>query len=312
MKIFIRIMRTLLGVILLCAFGYGLYISAQTAPHASDFYAAAAQTPDVGAVPATPAQNETPASEQTAAPTDTAPTDTPDAPDATPEPTPAPTPDTSTPAGRAAALGLPAPPDIDIDSWEFMLVNGDNSIGEYAPEEFGYLNPTIDGLDVQTVFNPYRTAVDVRIGQALLDFSVAAENEGLNVYLASGYRGYADQAANFQRVCANNGVTDGKDANGNYITMPAGCSEHQSGLCCDITDKWYDLKTADALEQTALYQWMSKHCQEYGFIVRYPKGGEEYTHVMYEPWHFRYVGVEAATYIMETGITFEQFVALYK
>ena len=70
MKIFIRIMRTLLGVILLCAFGYGLYISAQTAPHASDFYAAAAQTPDAGAVPATPAQNETPASEQTAAPTD--------------------------------------------------------------------------------------------------------------------------------------------------------------------------------------------------------------------------------------------------
>ena len=57
---------------------------------------------------------------------------------------------------------------------------------------------------------------------------------------------------------------------------------------------------------------MSVHCQEYGFIVRYPDGKEAVTEIMYEPWHFRYVGNEAAEYIMENGLTLEEFLDLYK
>ena len=57
---------------------------------------------------------------------------------------------------------------------------------------------------------------------------------------------------------------------------------------------------------------MSVHCQEYGFIVRYPDGKEEITEIMYEPWHYRYVGKEAATYIMDNGLTLEEFLELYK
>ena len=56
---------------------------------------------------------------------------------------------------------------------------------------------------------------------------------------------------------------------------------------------------------------MAEHCQEYGFILRFPEGKEDITGVMYEPWHFRYVGVDAATYIMENGLTLEEFVELY-
>ena len=228
------------------------------------------------------------------------------------EPAPEPTPLPNTPAARAAALGLPEPPNVDITSWEFMLVNGDHSIDQYKPEQFGYINPTIDAFDVQTNFNPDRTEVDFRIAQALLDFGVAAEEEGLSVYLASGYRSYDSQLENFNRVCINNGVSDGKDKNGFYITMPAGCSEHQSGLCCDITDRWYGTKTADALRNNPLSVWMAEHCQEYGFILRFPEGKESITGVMYEPWHFRYVGVDAATYIMANGLTLEEFVKLYE
>ena len=66
------------------------------------------------------------------------------------------------------------------------------------------------------------------------------------------------------------------------------------------------------LENTELYQWLSAHCHEYGFIVRYPKDKEEVTGIIYEPWHFRYVGVEAATYIMENGLCLEEFIALYQ
>ena len=95
-----------------------------------------------------------------------------------------------------------------------------------------------------------------------------------------------------------------------WVAVP-GTSEHQTGLACDITDQYYEFKDS-SLENTALYQWMSQHCQEYGFIVRYPKDKEDVTGIIYEPWHFRYVGVEAATYIMEHGLCLEEFVALYQ
>lgn len=90
-----------------------------------------------------------------------------------------------------------------------------------------------------------------------------------------------------------------------------GTSEHQTGLACDITDQYYELKNS-SLEDTALYRWMSKHCQDYGFIVRYPKDKEDVTGIIYEPWHFRYVGKEAAGYIMEHDLCLEEFLDLYK
>ena len=231
---------------------------------------------------------------------------------AEPAPTarPEPTVDPDSPAGRAAALGLPAPPDIDIDSWEFMLVNGDHSIDQYEPEQLAYLNQTADETDIQTAYNANRCPVDERIAQPLLDMALGCKEAGLPVFLSSGYRSYSDQAANFTRVCNNNGVSDGKDANGHYITMPAGCSEHQTGLCCDITDVYRAIKNSE-IENTDTYKWLLEHCAEYGFIHRFPSGKEDVTGVMFEPFHFRYVGVDAARYIEENGLCFEEFVALY-
>ena len=191
-----------------------------------------------------------------------------------------------------------------------MLANGDHSIGQYAPEQLAYLNQTADELDIQYSYNGNRCPVDARIAQALLDFARGCRDAGLPVYLSSGYRDYGTQAANFTRICQNNGVSDGKDANGHYITMPAGCSEHQTALCCDITDRYYEIKNS-SIEQTQTFQWLVEHCWEYGFIHRFPSGKEDVTGVMYEPWHFRYVGNEAARYITENGLVLEEFLALY-
>lgn len=229
-------------------------------------------------------------------------------PEAPPEPTPEP--DPNSPEAKAAALGLPAPPDIDTSSWEFMLVNGDNSIGQYEPEQLAYLNQTASETDIQYSYNANRCAVDARIAQPLLDMALGCKDAGLPVYLSSGYRSYSDQQANFTRVCNNNGVSDGKDANGYYITMPAGCSEHQAALCCDITDVYHEIKNA-SLDQTDTYKWLYEHCTEYGFILRFPNGKGDITGVMYEPFHFRYVGLEAAAYIMENDLTLEEFLGLY-
>ncbi len=224
--------------------------------------------------------------------------------------TPEPTVDPDSPAGRAAALGLPTPPDIDITSWEYVLVNGDNSIGQYEPPELAYLNQTADETDIQLTYNANRCAVDSRIAQALLDMALGCKEAGYPVYLSSGYRSYADQDANFQRVCANNGITDGKDSSGHYITMPAGCSEHQTGLGCDITDRYREIKN-DEIDSTDTSKWLVAHCAEYGFIHRFPGSKSDVTGVMNEGWHFRYVGKEVAQYITDNDLALEEFVALY-
>ena len=231
----------------------------------------------------------------------------------TPEPTPTeePTPDPESPAGRAEALGLPAPPDIDIESWEYTLVNGSHSIDRYVPEQLAYLDMTVSQTDIQYDYNAYRLPVDARIAQPLLDMALGCKNAGLPVYLSSGYRSYTEQAENFQRICRNNGVTDGKDANGHYITMPAGCSEHQLALCCDITDVRHEIKN-DSLASLPTVQWLGEHCAEYGFILRFPVEKRDITEVMGESWHFRYVGLEAARYIMGNDLCLEEFIALYK
>ena len=200
----------------------------------------------------------------------------------------------------------PEPLSFDLSSWEYMLVNGDHSIDQYAPAELVYLDQAVEALDIQTSYNPNRVAVDARIAQPLLDMAKACKDAGLPVWLSSGYRSYSEQAANFQRICQNNGITDGKDAKGHYITMPAGCSEHQSGLCCDITDKYREIKN-DEIFKTDTYAWLRDHCAEYGFILRFPTGKEDITGVMNEGWHFRYVGDEAARYIMDNGLTLEEF-----
>jgi len=200
----------------------------------------------------------------------------------------------------------PEPLRFDLTGWEFVLVNGDHSIGQYEPENLVYLNMTADETDFQTSYNPNRIAVDARIAQALLDMAQGCKAAGYPVFLSSGYRSYSEQAANFTRICQNNGISDGKDANGHYITMPAGCSEHQTGLCCDITDRYREIKN-DEIFQTDTFRWLRDHCAEYGFILRFPTGKEDITGVMNEGWHFRYVGLDAARYITDNDLTLEEF-----
>jgi D-alanyl-D-alanine carboxypeptidase len=92
-------------------------------------------------------------------------------------------------------------------------------------------------------------------------------------------------------------------------TMPAGYSEHETGLALDLLcsgNTAMDVSQADEPGN----QWLMQHCQEYGFILRYPEDKVSVTEIDYEPWHFRYVGKEAAQYITEHGLTLEEFVEL--
>ena len=200
----------------------------------------------------------------------------------------------------------PEPLRFDLSDWKYMLVNGDHSIDRYEPENLVYLNMTADETDMQTSYNPNRIAVDARIAQPLLDMALACKAAGLPVYLSSGYRSYDEQAQNFIRINNNNGISDGKDSNGHYITMPAGCSEHQTGLCCDITD-YYQATKNSSLDEIQTLVWLRENCADYGFIWRFPSDKADITGVMGESWHFRYVGEEAARYMTDNHITLEEF-----
>ena len=179
-------------------------------------------------------------------------------------------------------------PDIDPGDWMYILANPWNDIGSYMPE----LAP-----------------LECRASEGYL------RNwwENRQVPVSQG---------RIKSMLAENGISDP----GDYLLRNLGLSLtdyywmkpvdsdlrwHQTGLCCDITDRYYEMKDS-SLEDTELYRWMSRHCQEYGFIVRFPKGREDVTGIIYEPWHFRYVGVEAASYIMEHDLTLEEFLELYE
>ena len=99
----------------------------------------------------------------------------------------------------------------------------------------------------------------------------------------------------------NKGKDDG------WVSLP-GASDHQTGLGCDVVPRsWKDKSMNGKMGKEPECIWMAEHGQEYGFIIRYPEDKQEETEINYEPWHLRYVGVPAATYIMENGMCLEEF-----
>ena len=193
---------------------------------------------------------------------------------------------------------LPPKPEIDIHSWEYQLANSYNSIGEYKP--------------------PYAMFEDQGINSNILEpameFLQAARNAGFNVWCSTALRNYEYLDSHFQSFRFNS-AKDAVDA-ANRMLAP-GLNEHQTGLALDFTDKmdlsgFYHEFEDDYMKDTELYQWLVDHCTEYGFVLRYPEGKEEYYGVACQhPAHFRYVGKEAAKYMTENNLCLEEFIMLY-
>lgn len=195
-------------------------------------------------------------------------------------------------------------------------------------ESWGYMMPHQDPTDTLILVNknnkapavpvtlvkpdvqPTREAVSENIymrpeaAAALEDLFEAAAQDGITLYATSGYRSYSTQKAIFERKLER---MDEKQANAS-VAKP-GYSEHQTGLAMDIegeTTKGTGL--TEAFGESLEGIWTAEHCAEYGFIIRYPKGKTNITGYIYEPWHLRYVGKEAAAEITELGVTFEEYI----
>ena len=147
-----------------------------------------------------------------------------------------------------------------------------------------------------------------------MDMLADGKDAGLKLLVCSAYRSYDRQMELFNEAY-DDAIKEGASEDDAYTqaaygySLP-GCSEHQAGLAVDIVAKYHQ-SLDEAYGATAEAQWLYQHCQEYGFILRYPEDKEEITGIRYEAWHFRYVGVEAATYIMENNLTLEEYLSNY-
>lgn len=181
--------------------------------------------------------------------------------------------------------------------WNLILVNE--------------LHPLPEDFEVELVKFSGGKQVDARIEEPLEEMFQAMQEEGMQPMVCSGYRSLSKQKTLFNEGLAKNrrkGLSY-EDAYYQTKTRQAvpGASEHHTGLAVDIVGKSHQsLNAAQANTREAI--WLAQHCAEYGFILRYPKDAFEITGREYESWHFRYVGKEAASYIMKTGITLEEYI----
>ena len=185
---------------------------------------------------------------------------------------------------------------FDADDWRLILVNKQHPI----PEDYHFeLANFSAGLHC-----------DARVKEDLLAMLKAALSEGFNLNVCSPYRATETQIYSFNRkirfnMAAGMSYAEAYRKASQAVTIP-GCSEHEIGLAFDIVSDSYGALDF-GFGKTGSGKWLAANCQRFGFILRYPAGKEDITGIEYEPWHFRYVGVEAATYIMEHGLTLEEF-----
>ena len=183
------------------------------------------------------------------------------------------------------------------EDWRFILVNP----WYILPEEYN---------EVVTSSLPNGESVDSRCYADLMQMLADCTSAGGNPVVCSSYRPHMKQVALFDQqveslVSAGRTREEAEAEAGTVVALP-GTSEHEIGLAVDICD--YDYQNLDdAQADTPTQKWLMKHSWEYGFILRYPVNKSNITGIIYEPWHYRYVGKEAAREITEKGICLEEY-----
>ena len=146
---------------------------------------------------------------------------------------------------------------------------------------------------------------------AFLEMQKAAATDGVTVWMQSGYRSVKYQTSLYERKTKyyldkgyDNATAKEKAA---AVVNPPGYSEHNCGLAADLNSPEHT-GLDEGFEKTAAFRWLCEHAGDYGFILRYPKDAEDKTEIIYEPWHWRYVGVENAAKINASGLCFEDYI----
>lgn len=196
--------------------------------------------------------------------------------------------------------GLSAGAGAEEDAWELTLVNA------WTPMEEGYEPPLAE------IENNYY--FDARAAEYLRQMLEDGRKEGLDFWICSAYRTIEKQTKLYEnkvsRLMAEEGLSESRarEKAGTEVAYP-GTSEHNLGLAVDIVAKDYQLLD-EKQARTEEAKWLLENCWRYGFILRYPLDKTEETGIIFEPWHYRYVGKEAAKEIMEQGVCLEEYLSL--
>ena len=188
-----------------------------------------------------------------------------------------------------------------LDDPRMILVNHTHRITEDYPVETKECGSA-------TAINK---TLQTEAADAFLSMQAAAAKDGVDVRMQSGYRSvsyqkklYDDKTQYYRNKGLSEAAAREKAA---AIVNPPGCSEHNCGLAADLNSPEHT-GLDEGFEKTAAFRWLCEHAGDYGFILRYPKDAEDKTEIIYEPWHWRYVGVENAAKINASGLCFEEYI----
>lgn len=191
--------------------------------------------------------------------------------------------------------------DENNGEWNLVLVNIDNPL----PEDF-----TVELDEVQNGHH-----LDVRVSKAMTKMLDDAKDAGLNPIICSSYRTWETQAELYEnkikRCMLSGDSREEAEEEAKGWVAPPGTSEHQTGLAADIVSFDYQMLDEEQ-ENTPEQKWLMENSYKYGFILRYPNDKSEITKINYEPWHYRYVGIEAAKEIFENSLCLEEYLAIEK
>ena len=180
-------------------------------------------------------------------------------------------------------------------SYDFLVNKNTKLTSDYIPSD-------LEIIDIKYACKDKYLRHEARINFEKM--AKDANEEGFNIIAVSTYRSYE-----YQDKLYNNYVLDKGLYYADMASARAGHSEHQTGLAVDVADESLDY---DNFESTKEFIWMKENSYKYGFILRYPKAMFHITGFKYEPWHYRYVSVDIATYIYNNNLTFEEYKLLNK
>lgn len=175
---------------------------------------------------------------------------------------------------------------LDKDYIPSNLVITDENIDNFH----GYLNSNLKPMIEKCVFKYFKLMQE------------DAKKEGFNILIDSGYRSYSYQQDIWNDSIIKIGLEETK-----RIVAPPGASEHQTGLSFDVGYIINGIYTDDVTEEQQETKWLFNNSYKYGFILRYQKGKEDITGYKYEPWHYRFVGIELAKELYEKDICLEEY-----
>lgn len=187
---------------------------------------------------------------------------------------------------------------LDASFSLLSLINADNPL----PEDYdSRIREHLVEIDPQYRNNDYVTQIHEDVYPYITAMVANAQKEGVDLKVWSPFRSYAIQNDLFQKQVTRYGGDEERAAS---VVARPGTSEHNTGFCADFNT------ANDWFEDTEMFTWMKENAEDYGFILRYPKDKTDETGVIYESWHWRFVGINTAKEINEMGVTLEKYIEL--